>query len=525
MDEVPSSRPDEEPPSETEARVPLPHLSAAARGATLAVLGVLLLAAAVFSGDLLARGVGVALVLTGLVDTVRTARRAGSHWQWVRPLLLVAIGGWLLVASETSVVTIGILVGIAIGGAGATEALYALLDRRGDWQLGVVTGTIGVVVGAIVVLWPSAAIHTAIAVAGVVALVVGAGSFVVARRVRGADELSVWSAFVVWLKSHQYEPEERRVLVDRLFLLGHRPESRLTRFVVLTAMAGAIAALGIARDSVAIVIGAMIIAPIMTPIMGVAAGLIMGWPRRAVRSALVLVLSSFGVVLIGAAVGFALPGFLLERNALLETFATPTLLDLAVALVAGAAGGFAVARKDVAESLPGVAVAVSLVPALAAAGLLFQVGQPVAGRGALLMYLMNAIAIVVAGVVAFVFTGFAPIRRIQDARRSVRIGVALALLALLVLIIPLGRAVDALIARADLTGTVRSDTVAWLEAHPGYELVDVSLAGDIVEVRIAGDGPPPPVRELENRVAVDLGGEVHLVVKALAQQTLTTGTG
>jgi uncharacterized membrane protein len=91
-----------------------------------------------------------------------------------------------------------------------------------------------------------------------------------------------------------------------------------------------------------------------------------------------------------------------------------------VALAAGAAGGFATARRDVSNSLPGVAVSLTLVPALATAGLLFETGAFSFGVGALLTFVTNAVAIVLAAAAAFVLTGFAPLCRIEESGQSVR---------------------------------------------------------------------------------------------------------
>ena len=97
----------------------------------------------------------------------------------------------------------------------------------------------------------------------------------------------------------------------------------------------------------------------------------------------------------------------------------PDIRDLVVALAAGTAGSYATVRKDASSSLPGVAVAVALVPPLAAVGISLEAGNLTFAWGAMLLYTTNLFAIVVAGFVVFVVTGFVPPRRLATTfRRS-----------------------------------------------------------------------------------------------------------
>jgi uncharacterized membrane protein len=76
-----------------------------------------------------------------------------------------------------------------------------------------------------------------------------------------------------------------------------------------------------------------------------------------------------------------------------------------VALAAGAAGAYATVREEVSAALPGVAVAVALVPPLATAGLVLEAGQVELAKGALLLYLANLVAIMSSGIAVFLATG------------------------------------------------------------------------------------------------------------------------
>ena len=107
-------------------------------------------------------------------------------------------------------------------------------------------------------------------------------------------------------------------------------------------LSAAIAAFGLVNDSAAVVIGAMLVAPLMTPILAVAAAIVHGWGRRALESLLIVGAGALTGIGVGIAVGLLppslrtglpLPGELLARTG-------PNLVDLFIALAAGAAAGF-----------------------------------------------------------------------------------------------------------------------------------------------------------------------------------------
>jgi uncharacterized hydrophobic protein (TIGR00271 family) len=162
---------------------------------------------------------------------------------------------------------------------------------------------------------------------------------------------------------------------------------KLFKFIVLLVLASCIATYGLLGDSVAVVIGAMIVAPLMLPIMGLAFSVSVG-DQRAIGNTLVV--SLLGIVT-AVAVGFllTLPIAQVTKPEAIQQImirTAPHLLDLMAALMTGLAGAFALARKDVSDTLPGVAIAVSLVPPLANAGILFAAGEPGLASGSLLLF-------------------------------------------------------------------------------------------------------------------------------------------
>ncbi len=177
-------------------------------------------------------------------------------------------------------------------------------------------------------------------------------------------------------------------------------------FYIRMSLSATIAALGLLLNSAAVIIGAMLVAPLMSAILAIGLGVTMG-DGRLVRRAIVRVAQ-------GAAVGIGLsmivawidPLATMTPEVLART--RPTLLDLGVALASGFAGGYAISRKDVQEALPGVAIAVALVPPLAVTGISLALGEWKAAAGALLLYLTNMISIAGAGGMIFLLVGFRP---------------------------------------------------------------------------------------------------------------------
>ncbi len=180
-------------------------------------------------------------------------------------------------------------------------------------------------------------------------------------------------------------------------LLNYGPDSgaKLSRFWILSALAGVIATAGVAADSVATVIGAMIVAPLMNPILGTALALVLAIHKEAARSMLAVVLGALLVISIAYLLGTIDPiNIVADENTQVSSRVHPTLIDLIAALATGSVGAFALVRSDVSDTLPGVAIAISLVPPLSVVGLTLQDGKTTEALGALLLFLTNVAAIV-----------------------------------------------------------------------------------------------------------------------------------
>jgi len=202
-------------------------------------------------------------------------------------------------------------------------------------------------------------------------------------------------------------------------------------FYVLIALAAGIAALGMLANSAAVVIGAMLVAPLMSPIAGTGLAMVQGDMRFLRLSSGAVLRGSIIVLIMGLLIGLNPFNDPLTDQVLART--SPTIIDLGVALLSGMAVAYAMCRSSALAALPSVAIAAALVPPLAAAGILFANGHANDGFGALLLYLTNIIAISVASAFVFVMLGFRPLP-MRKARRLARARSARAAVVLLIVI-------------------------------------------------------------------------------------------
>ncbi|MEO6209465.1 MAG: TIGR00341 family protein [Gemmatimonadaceae bacterium] len=220
--------------------------------------------------------------------------------------------------------------------------------------------------------------------------------------------------------------DDRRAIFDDLASMA--TDTGAAYWIVLL-LAGAIALLGLALNSAAVVIGAMLIAPLLAPVLGLALALAIGEGRLATQTAVAVLGSTVAVVAIAALVTVVLPYHEMTPEILSRT--KPTTLDLAIAVFSGIAGAIVrVARGDrLAAALPGVAVSVALVPPLAVTG--FGIGAgwnwPVI-RGSLLLYGANLAGIVMSAMIVLLIAGMHRVEVLEEVRRwyreSPRSGVA-----------------------------------------------------------------------------------------------------
>ncbi|MBK6512742.1 MAG: DUF389 domain-containing protein [Polyangiaceae bacterium] len=215
--------------------------------------------------------------------------------------------------------------------------------------------------------------------------------------------------------------EAVRALQDRLAsLLGCEPKSRadviasmlqrtpreIFGYWLQLSIAAGIALLGLVLGSTAVIIGAMLVAPLMGPIVGLGMGLAAGSTVLVLRAAGRVLGSVAVVVAIGAGLTKVIPFH--EINAEIAARTTPTALDLGIAVFCAMAGVFATLRpsSDVASTAAGTSIGISLVPPLCVSGYGLGTSAAPIAVGAALLFLTNLAAIIFVSTLSFAAIGF-----------------------------------------------------------------------------------------------------------------------
>ena len=292
-----------------------------------------------------------------------------------------------------------------------------------------------------------------------------------------------------------YTPEERVRILRTLLLADGAPW--VARFGFLLIMSVLIATLGLANNQPAAVIAAMVVAPLMTPVLGIACAATLGLVAQAKRLLLIVIAASLFAVALGWAVSASLVVNDLTPEELSRT--APRLRDLVIALAAGSAGMYSVVRKDLSGVVPGVAIAVALVPPLATVGIVLELHEWSLARGAALLYAMNVTAIVVAAIVVLLVTDFMESPSFRDPKTIVS-GAAIALMSAAV-VVPIwldSREVDRASGFAQNAAEVTDD---WEQDHPDHHLILQRVDPGVVQLTITGPTEPPSLDDLRARLA------------------------
>jgi uncharacterized hydrophobic protein (TIGR00271 family) len=316
-----------------------------------------------------------------------------------------------------------------------------------------------------------------------------------------------------------FDPDYVEAFENKLFIEGPQSARRLTNFFVLLLLAAVIATFGLISDSTASVIGAMIVAPLMGPIMATAAAVVMGSAQRALRSLALVVVGVICVIGLSMALTWVVPDVAISftENSQLSSRIAPGLLALLTALASGAAGAFITAREEIADSIGGVAIAISLVPPLCVVGIALRMGEFGPASGAMMLFITNFLAILLAGGLTFLLGGLGRVAISDESVRTRRNAFIVVIVATLLIAIPLSITTynvvnDALEERAAL-----QEVDAWLDGA-AYHIIAVNVNDRTVVVTVDGDGELRPLKELANTLALTLKRPVVVNLRVVPSQ-------
>jgi hypothetical protein len=207
-----------------------------------------------------------------------------------------------------------------------------------------------------------------------------------------------------------------------------------------------------------------------------------------------------------------------QNNSQVASRVAPHLIDLVAALATGLVGAFALVRSDVSDALPGVAIAISLVPPLAVVGLTLEAGRPRQALGAFLLFGTNVAAIIATGTLLLLASRVRAVA-VSTGRSVGRVGprsLATVIGFVVLMAIPLGIGSARAVAHNDAVAGIRPVAERWA-AENSWQIVGVTSTED--GVLVAAVGPPPVVDVQSLRRDLDAAGFADVRV----QVSLTVG--
>ena len=499
------------------------------RGMTLVAGGLVFLAFPDASTFVLRFVLAGTLIVLGVTDLWADLRAPRPSWRGIAVGIATILFGVALVVWAGAGIRFLIQVGgLLVAVRGVLILIGGLQERgtEGSWIFDIVRGLIFIAAGISMFAVPAALVSALLIIVAVAAI--GAGAVVISFGVTNPEDQNLGSAelggiILRWFRQRDTGDDVRAELVDNLYF--EEPDSTLKKvgFWTLLVLSVIIATLGVLADSTAVVIGAMLVAPLMTPIMGLSAAIVNGWMHR--------VAASFATVVGGVAVAIAVAWVVtvwtpqlvpLSTNSQILSRVNPTLIDLLIAIAAGAAGAYATVDRRVSSSITGVAIAVALVPPLGVVGIMLQAGAFEDALGAFLLFATNLVSIILVGALVFLVTGLTSFARLRESHEKMRTVALTVVLGAIIIVIPLAFTSEGILASASRQAATQEDVEEWIADEPGLEIDRTTISGGEVDVRVSGEGDLPDVAELEAALEGSLGIDVMVRVEYFPSTVVTS---
>ena len=303
--------------------------------------------------------------------------------------------------------------------------------------------------------------------------------------------------------------------------LGSEPQSSFYALLIASSL---IASFGLIANSTAVVIGAMLVSPLMTPILGISLALVRGDARllrRALRA------ETVGVFLtVAMATFFGLLPVNIEATPEMLARTQPNLLDLLVAVIAGFAGAYAMVDERISPALPGVAIATAIVPPLSNTGLCLALGAYEGASGSFLLFLANFLSILLVASIIFFFAGlgreFAWTKPWEFVKRF-----GLALLGFVLVGALLTGSLVRIVKERQLDRTIKGVLAEELSKTQASSVDDIVYEQEedilyvLAEVRSPTLISPGEVKTIQDSLAAQVGVAAELIVRNILAKDVT----
>jgi uncharacterized hydrophobic protein (TIGR00271 family) len=302
-------------------------------------------------------------------------------------------------------------------------------------------------------------------------------------------------------------PDKRKDIIDEITPAA----SPGFDFFLLVVLSCSIATLGLITNSPAVIIGAMLVAPLMSPIIGIGLASITGNAT--------LLRNAFSALLRGALLAVALATLMTLINNQLPFFSIqelpqevlartrPTPIDLVIALAGGVAAAYALTQPNLSAALPGVAIATALMPPLCAIGIGIALNRWDVAGGATLLFITNTITIAFAAVLVFFLRGFSSSFRIKN--HQIPRSLVLAALLTALLLVPLSYFSFKFFKEASENRLINTAVAQQVRNLGGAELV---------ELNVNRNGP-----DLDMVVTIRTGSALHYEQVVALQKAIVDG--
>ena len=282
-----------------------------------------------------------------------------------------------------------------------------------------------------------------------------------------------------------------------------RDNSQLNlEYLILVLASTVVVILGLLLDNVAVIIGGMVIAPVLGPIMAVPIGIVLGdyqLIKNGIAAELCAVLLA---ILVSFLLTLLIPGA--EVTASLEIRMLPTLADLLIALGSGAAAAYTLIKGKEPLGLVGVMVAAALLPVMATVGAGLALGNRQMVGGALLLLGGNFLGLLLANLVVFYFEGLRPqIWYKHQAGKVIKKSLAIILVAALLLGVPLTLMTVYQFYAQQPEEIIKKSLQRELDINWDYRLESITIQGNLVEVYLYGE------KELSQETMNNIKNEVE----------------
>lgn len=296
-------------------------------------------------------------------------------------------------------------------------------------------------------------------------------------------------------------PAERREVLEELFVFGKDSQRPfLKKMAVLLVTSTIIACCGLLSDSAAVVIGAMLVAPVMRPVMSTAAAIALGWSHRLYQALLLTFMMAICAVLISLLFAWLAP-HMIEIPAQVLARTEPTFFDLVIALAAGAGGAYTITRKET-SAIPGVAMAVALLPPLSVTGILLVFHAPDLALKSFVLFFTNFSAMVLAACIVFILVGISPKPTQKHASKFLRSYLLIFSLLVFGTAVPLHTYSNATWYDSSYQANQSEELQEWLKANKlSIDEVHIDDENSIIYLQLIGPSPPSNIQALHSDLA------------------------